>query len=318
MAHRIVCARRVPPRVAARMRAEFDAVLHDDRDLTHAEALAALADHQAEALFFHSGFRLDAATIAALPASVRVAATASVGFDHVDVAAAQSRGLVVTNTPEVLTGCTADMAFCLLLAAARRLPAFERLMRADAWAPRAMGEGLGVRVWGKTLGIIGMGRIGKAMARRARGFDMTVLYTDFYEMPGVDATFVPDLTALLPRCDFVSLHVPLTPQTHHMIDAAALALLPRSAVLVNAARGGVVEEAALRAALASGHLFAAGLDVFEGEPRFDPGWMDMPQAVLTPHVASGTFETRDAMGFRALDNIAAVLAGRPAIDPLWS
>ncbi len=316
MKHRLVCARRVPPRVAARMRAEFDAVLHD-RDLTHAEALAALADHQAEALFFHSGFRMDAATIAALPASVRVAATASVGFDHVDVAAASSRGLMVTNTPEVLTGCTADMAFCLLLAAARRLGAFERLMRDDAWKPRAMGEGLGVRVWGKTLGIIGMGRIGKAMARRARGFDMNVLYNDLAEMPGQDAAFVPDLAAMLPRCDFLTLHVPLAPDTRHMIDAAALALLPKGAVVVNASRGGVVDEAALRDALACGHIFAAGLDVFEGEPRFDPAWIGLPQAVLTPHVASGTFETRDAMGFRALDNIAAVLAGRPAIDPLW-
>ncbi|WP_431284686.1 2-hydroxyacid dehydrogenase [Humitalea sp. 24SJ18S-53] len=318
MKHRLVCARRVPPKVAARMRAEFDAVLQDDRDLTHAEALAALADHKAEALFFHSGFKLDAATIAALPASVRVAATASVGFDHVDLAAAQARGLMVTNTPEVLTGCTADMAFCLLLAAARRLGVFERMIRADAWTPRAMGEGLGVRVWGKTLGIVGMGRIGKAMARRARGFDMNVIYHDLMEMPGEDAEYAPSLAAMLPRCDFLTLHVPLTPQTHHMIDAAALALLPQGAVVVNAARGGVVDEAALRAALASGHIFAAGLDVFEGEPRFDAAWIDRPESVLTPHVASGTFETRDAMGFRALDNIAAVLAGRPAIDPLWS
>ncbi|PZW40051.1 lactate dehydrogenase-like 2-hydroxyacid dehydrogenase [Humitalea rosea] len=318
MKHKLVCVRRLPPNVAARVRSEFDAVLDDARDPTLPEALALMAEHKADALLFSSGFRLTAETIAALPPSVKVAATASVGFDHVDLAAARARGLVVTNTPEVLTGCTADMAFTLLLAAARRLGENERLMRNDAWVPRGMGDGLGVRVWGKTLGIVGMGRIGRAMARRARGFDMNVIYTDLTRIAGEEALFVPTLAEMLPLCDFLTLHVPLTPQTTNMIDAAALALLPPRAVVVNASRGGVVDEAALMAALASGKVFAAGLDVFATEPRFDARWIDVPNAILTPHTASGTIETRDAMGFRALDNIAAVLAGQPAIDPLWS
>ncbi|WP_198367999.1 D-glycerate dehydrogenase [Roseomonas sp. KE0001] len=319
--HRLVCVRRLPPAVAARARAEYDAVLFDDRDIGREESLELLAGRGAEALLFSSGFALDAAYIAAMPDSVRVAATCSVGFDHVDVAAAKARGLVVTNTPDVLTGCTADLAFSLLLAAARRLPEADRMMRQDAWGPRSMGDFLGTRVWGKTLGIIGMGRIGRAVARRARGFDMRVLYHDVAPLPPAleeGAHHVPDLAELLRRSQFVSLHCPLLPSTRHLLNRETLALLPPGAIVVNAARGGLIEEAALIEALREGRLAAAGLDVFEGEPRFDRRFIDLPNVALAPHIGSGTVETRDAMGFRCLDNIAAVLAGHPAIDPLWS
>ncbi|EFH10234.1 2-hydroxyacid dehydrogenase [Pseudoroseomonas cervicalis] len=318
---RLVSVRRLPPAIAARIRQEYDAIQAEAHDLTQEQALAALRQSGAQALLVSSSFRMDAAFIAALPPEVRIAATCSVGFDHVDVAAAQARGLIVTNTPDVLTGCTADLAFALLLAAARRLPEADRVLREDRWGPRGMGDFLGVRVWGKTLGIIGMGRIGRAVARRARGFDMRVLYHDVAALPPAleeGAHHVAQLEEMLPRCDMVSLHCPLLPATRHILNRETLALLPRGAVVVNAARGGLVEEDALIAALQSGQLAAAGLDVFEGEPRFDKRLAGLPNVALAPHIGSGTVETRDAMGHRSLDNIAAVLAGRPPLDPIWS
>lgn len=319
---RLVVVRRVPAAVAARIRAEFDAVYHDDRDLDREEALRAIEEHRAEALFFSSGFALDAPYLARLPDHLKVAATCSVGFDHVDVAACRARGLIVTNTPDVLTGCTADLTFSLILCAARRLGEHERTMRAYAWGPRGMGDGLGTRVWGKTLGIIGMGRIGQAVADRARGgFGMRILYHDAQRLPDQverGAEFFADLRAMLPRCDFVSLHCPLTPQTRNVLNRETLSLLPRGAIVVNAARGGLIEEEALMELLRTGHIAAAGLDVFDREPGFDRRWTEVPNAFLTPHVGSATTETRDAMGFRALDNIAAVLSGGRAIDPLWT
>ncbi|MDQ1078905.1 D-glycerate dehydrogenase [Pseudoroseomonas cervicalis] len=318
---RLVSVRRLPPSIAARIRQEFDAIQAEEHDLTHEEALAALRQSGAAALLVSSSFRMEAGFIAALPPGVRIAATCSVGFDHVDVAAARARGLIVTNTPDVLTGCTADLAFALLLAAARRLPEADRVLREDRWGPRGMGDFLGVRVWGKTLGIIGMGRIGRAVARRARGFDMRVLYHDVAALPPAleeGAHHVADLGEMLARCDMVSLHCPLLPSTRHILNRDTLALLPRGAVVVNAARGGLIEEEALIAALQSGQLAAAGLDVFEGEPRFDRRLAALPNVALAPHIGSGTVETRDAMGHRSLDNIAAVLAGRPPLDPIWS
>lgn len=317
---RLVSVRRLPPAVTARAKREYEAVVAEERDISRDESLALLREHEAEALLFSSSFKLDAEYIAAIPDHVRVAATCSVGFDHVDVEAARARGLLVTNTPDVLTGCTADLAFSLMLAAARRLPEADRIVRQDAWGPRSMGDFLGTRVWGKTLGIIGMGRIGQAVARRARGFDMRVLYHDVAAVPPAlegGAHFVPDLREMLRHCQFLSLHCPLTPTTRHLLNRDTIALLPRGAVVVNAARGGLIEEEALITALAEGHLAAAGLDVFEGEPRFDRRFIDLPNVALAPHIGSGTVETRDAMGFRALDNIAAVLSGLPPIDPVW-
>ncbi|WP_159998867.1 D-glycerate dehydrogenase [Roseomonas sp. 18066] len=318
---RVVSVRRMPPAVAARLDRDFAGAFAIDRDIDREESLALLEEHKAEALLFSSGFKLDAGFIEKLPARVKVAATCSVGFDHVDVAAAKSRGLVVTNTPDVLTGCTADLAFSLLLSAARRLPEADQMLRQDAWGPRAMGDFLGVRVWGQTIGIIGMGRIGRAVARRARGFDMRVLYHDAAQLPPAleeGGHYVADLDAMLGQCQFVSLHCPYSPATRHILNERTLGLLPPGAVVVNAARGGLIDEEALIDGLKSGRIAAAGLDVFEGEPRFDRRFIDLPNVALAPHIGSATVETRDAMGHRSLDNIAAVLSGRPAIDPLWS
>jgi len=321
MKSRLVVAALLPRDVVERARQEFDAlVVEGGDDMTAPEAVDAAARHRAEAILFTNTLPLSADVIAMLPPSVRVGATSSVGFDHIDVAAARARGLVVTNTPGVLTECTADHAFMMLLAAARRASEYDRIMR-KGWRFRiGQGDLLGVRVTGKTLGILGMGRIGQAMAKRARGFDMQVVYHGRNRLPPDQeqgARYFADFHAMLPECDFLSLHAPATPATDKIIDARALASLPRGAVLVNVSRGGLVDEDALFHALSSGHLFAAGLDVFRSEPHYDLRFADLENVILSPHVGSASIETRNAMGFRALDNIAAVLLGKHPIDPLW-
>lgn len=318
--HRLVVARPVPDAVSERARTEFDAVLSEERDRTPDEVIDALAQHQADALFLSSNLKLDRDLIARLPESVRVAATCSVGFDHIDVEAARERGLVVTNTPEVLTDCTADLAFMLILNACRRAWEHAEIMRGGWRRSFGMRDMLGTRATGKSLGIVGFGRIGRAVAKRARGFDMPVLYTDMRRAPPEleqGAEFVPSLRELLPRAQIVSLHAPGGATTDRLMNAETIALMPRGAILVNAARGTLIDEDALIEALRSGQLGAAGLDVFRREPDFDRRLAELPNVFLTPHMGSATVETRNAMGFRALDNIAAVLAGRPAIDPLW-
>jgi lactate dehydrogenase-like 2-hydroxyacid dehydrogenase len=321
MKPRLVLGALMPTDVIARARADYDALVTEGPgDMTAPQMVQAATEHRADAIMFVNTLPLDAAAIAALPATVRVGATSSVGFDHIDVAAARARGIMVTNTPDVLTECTADHAMLLMLAAARRGYEYERIMR-QGWGYRiGQGDLLGVRVTGKTLGIFGMGRIGRAMAQRARGFGMRVLYHSRTRLPPElegDAEYVADFYAMLPRSDVLSLHAPATPETDKIIDARALALLPDRAILVNVGRGGLVDEDALYDALTSGKLFAAGLDVFRVEPDFDQRFAKLDNVFLTPHIGSATRETRNAMGFRALDNIAAVLAGQPAIDPLW-
>jgi lactate dehydrogenase-like 2-hydroxyacid dehydrogenase len=227
--------------------------------------------------------------------------------------------LTVTNTPEVLTDATADLAFMLILCASRRAGEYHAIMQAG-WRERlGLNHMLGTQVSGKTLGIIGMGRIGRAVARRARGFGMTVLYHDVVQMsPELEqgAAFYRDLREMLPKCQILTLHAPGDSTSSAIMDRETIALLPRGAVLVNAARGNLVDEDALIDALTSGHLFAAGLDVFCREPDYDLRFRDLKNVFLTPHAGSATVETRNAMGFRALDNIAAVLAGREPIDPV--
>ena len=319
--HRLVVARPVPHAVTARAQEEFDAHVFDKRDGGADEVLAALEEQQAEGLFFSSNLKLNADVIAALPKRVKVAATCSVGFDHIDVAAAKARGLVVTNTPEVLTDCTADLAFMLLLCACRRAWENVAIMKEGWRRSFGMHEMLGMQASGKTLGIVGFGRIGRAVAQRGRGFNMKILYTDVARAaPELEqgAEFVPSLKEMLPSCQILSLHAPGGAGTDKLMNAETIGLLPKGAVLVNAARGTLVDEDALIAALQSGQLFAAGLDVYRKEPDFDTRLAEQPNVFLMPHMGSATLETRNAMGFRALDNIAAVLDGRPAIDPLWS
>ncbi len=320
MKHRLVVTRHMPADVQARIAAEFDAPFPGDRDLDAAATLQALAATQAEALMTSSHLKLDAALIGRLPARLRIAATTSAGYEHIDVGAARARGLIVTNTPDVLTDCTADLTMLLILAACRRAHEYGAIMRAGWRRGYGLGEMLGVRVSGRTLGIVGMGRIGRAVAQRARGFGMTILYSQPRRLPPAleaGAAYYADLHAMLPHCQVLSLNAPGGPETAGMMDAAAFAALPDGAVFVNASRGSLVDEDALLAALDSGHLFAAGLDVFRTEPAFDERLAARPNVFLTPHMGSATLESRNAMGFRALDNIAAVLDGRPPLDPLW-
>jgi lactate dehydrogenase-like 2-hydroxyacid dehydrogenase len=318
---RIVLVSPVPDAVAERARAEFGAVLSQDRNMTAEEMLASLRNHPVEGVFLTSRMRLEAATVEALPDTVRIVATCSVGYDHIDLAACAARGVTVTNTPEVLTAATADLTFMLLLCACRRAADYHSIMKAG-WGERfGLNHLLGVQVSGKALGIIGMGRIGRAVAQRARGFDMRVLYHDVYRLPAEleqGAEFYQDLRQMLPRCNIVSLHAPGGTGTGAIMSRETIALLPRGAVLVNAARGDLVDEDALVDALTSGQLFAAGLDVFRSEPNYDLRLRNLSNVFMTPHMGSATIETRTAMGFRALDNIAAVLGGRPPIDPVTS
>jgi len=319
MKPRIVAACRVTGAVAERARALFDP-LFSDGDMNAEQAIAAVADHEAEGLLFTSSTKLTADAIGRLAPSLRIAATVSVGFDHVDVAAAQKRGLATTNTPDVLTNGTADLTMLLILAACRRAAEYLAIMR-DGWRRRyAQDEMLGIEVTGKRLGIVGMGRIGRAVAQRARAFDMEIHYSNRSRLPPElekGAIYHPTIDDMLPSVDVLTLHAPGGAANDKLINAARIARLPRGAVLVNASRGVLLDEDALIDALKSGQLAAAGLDVFRSEPDYDLRLRDLPNIFLTPHMGSATLETRNAMGNRALDNVEAVLSGRPPIDPLW-
>lgn len=314
----ILVARPVPQAVVDYAHAHFDALISEQTMGTE-QALEKANELQVSGIVFGGHLKLPAEAIARLPDSVKVLSSTSVGFDHINVEAARQRGIVVTNAPSAITDCTADLAFMLLLCASRRAHEYEKLVR-DGWK-RNLGfdEMAGVRVSGKTLGIYGMGRIGRAVAQRARGFDMRVLYHDVQRLPAEleqGATYYETLEAMLPHCDALTLHAPATPQTVGIINAERLALLPRGAVFVNAARGVLVNEDDLVAALESGHIRAAGLDVFQREPDPDPRLVALPNTFLTPHIGGATEETRTGLGLRALENAREVLSGRPALDPL--
>ena len=258
--------------------------------------------------------RIDAEVMDAAE-GLRVISNYAVGYNNIDVAAATERGIYVTNTPGILTDTTADAAFALLMAAARRIPEADRHIRArgwiHAWGPRMF---IGTDVHGKTLGILGMGRIGSAIAKRAKGFDMKVIYHDLYRREDLEEELGIDYKSrdeVLREADFVSLHVPLTPETHHMIGAGELAAMKETAILINTSRGPVVDEEALYEALRDGAIAGAGLDVFEVEP-INPGspLLDLDNIVLTPHLASGSVETRTKMATTAALNLVSVLQGK--------
>ena len=262
---------------------------------------------------------IDAEFMDAAGDGLRVIANMAVGYDNVDVEAAKERGIAVTNTPGVLDETTADTTFMLLLAAARRLGESERTLRAgnwEWWGPKLF---VGVDVWGKKLGIVGMGRIGQAVARRGKGFGMEILYHNRSRKEDaekeLDARHV-ELDELLVTADFVSIHTPLTDETQHLIGARELDKMKATAVLVNTSRGPVVDEEALADALADGHIFAVGLDVYENEPRVHPKLLELENAVLAPHIGSGSAETRDRMAVLAAENIVAVLSGEEPKTPV--
>jgi glyoxylate reductase len=276
-----------------------------DEALSHDELIAAVGT--VEGLVCLLTDRIDGTVIAAAP-SLRVVGNVAVGYDNIDLAAAHRAGVAVCNTPGILDETTADLAWALILAASRLLSEAERDLRAGRWPGWGIGQYLGRDVHGATLAVIGFGRIGRAVARRAAGFGMHVLHTSTRDTgePG----FVADLDALLASADIVTLHVPLTPATRHLLDARRLGLLKESAVVVNTSRGPVVDEEALATALEAGHLFAAGLDVYEGEPSVHPRLLNAPRTVLLPHIGSATVATRTRMAQMAASGVAAVLAGQ--------
>ena len=308
----VVVGRKLPPKVEARLARDYRPKLNpDDRLYTGAELAELLAD--ADAILPCHTERLDAAAIARLPVSVRIIANFSVGVDHCDLAAAKERGIVVTNTPDVLSDATAEIAVLLMLGAARRAGEGERLIRAGAWKTWSPAFMVGTQLTGKRLGIVGMGRVGKTVARRAAGLGLEVHYHNRRRLaPEAEAgaTYHERLEDLLAVSQVLSLHCPAGPETADLLDAERIALLPDGAIVVNTARGAIVDEDALIAALRSGKLAAAGLDVYKNEPDIHPGFAALDNVFLLPHVGSATKETRDAMGFRALDNLDAFFAGR--------
>ena len=263
--------------------------------------------------------QMDAEFMDAAGDDLKVIANMAVGYDNVDLEAANERGVVVTNTPGVLTETTADTAFMLLLAAARRLGEGERIVRAgewEAWGPKMI---LGPDVWGKKLGILGFGEIGQALARRAKGFGMELIYWNRSRKEEaekeLEARYL-ELGELLETCDFLSIHAPLTEETTHLIGAPELEKMKTEAVLVNTSRGPLVDEDALADALEEGRIFAAGLDVYEEEPKVHPKLLELENVVLAPHIGSASFETRDRMAATAGEDLRAVLRGEQPTNPV--
>jgi len=272
-----------------------------------------------DGLICHIISSIDDEVLAAAP-TVKVVANVAVGYNNIDVAAAHRRGVVVTNTPDVLTETTADFAWALLMATARRVVEADRFARSGQWHRWQWDLLWGADVYGKTLGLVGFGRIGRAVARRALGFNMRVLYQDAVR---ADAAVERDLSvsrkeleAVLREADFVSLHTPFLPETHHLMNERTLRLMKKSAILVNASRGPVVDEAALVRALQEGWIAGAGLDVFEEEPMIHPGLIPLTNVVLAPHIASASSDTRVAMAMLAVRNCLAVLEGKPPLTPV--
>jgi glyoxylate reductase len=257
--------------------------------------------------------------IAKLPASVKIIATFSVGHEHVDIAAARRRNIAITNTPDVLTNATADLAFLLLLGAARGAYWGERMVREDRWDSWSPTAPLGLDVSGKRLGIFGMGRIGQAVAKRAKAFDMELHYHSRRPVApdlAQGARFHAALDQMLPYCDFLSINCASTPETRGLVNDRLIGKLPDGAIIVNSARGDIIDDDALIAALKSRKLAAAGLDVFRNEPKIDPRFRSLDNVFLLPHLGSATLGTRIAMGMRAADNLDAFFAGRKPADLL--
>jgi glyoxylate reductase len=314
----VVVTRPVPEKALEMLRARADVIVGPgDPPLPTAEEVASLV-RDAEIIYTLPANPLTGSAIRGAP-KLRMIATMGTGYDNIDLAAARLRKIPVTFAPGILDETTADGLFALLLATARRLPEAERFLRAGkyrGWTPFLF---LGVDVYEATLGIVGMGRIGRAMAKRAMGFRMKILYTDATRNEAAEkefgARFVP-LDELLAQSDFVTLHVPLLPETRHLIDARRLAQMKRTAILINGARGPIVDERALAEALRDGVIAGAGLDVFEGEPKVEPLLLERENAVLVPHIASASERTRVRMAVRAAENILAFLDGKPLLDPV--
>lgn len=316
---KVIVTRRWPEVVETRLKEFFDAELNDcDQPMTADQLKRALSS--ADAVLPTITDLLTADVLNVEPLRARVLGNFGVGFNHIDIDTAKVRGLTVTNTPEVLTDCTADIAMTLMLMVARRAGEGERHVRSGEWSGWRPTHMLGTKITGKTLGLIGFGRIARAMAKKAhQGFDMPIIFFD-PSPPSADicrslgARPYPSIEAVLREADFVALHCPGGKETHHLIDAARLAMMKPGAFLINSARGDVVDNAALIQALKNRTIAGAGLDVFEGEPNLNPGFLALENAVLLPHQGSATEETRVAMGMRVIENITAFFAGETPRD----
>jgi lactate dehydrogenase-like 2-hydroxyacid dehydrogenase len=310
----LVVTSRYPREVEDRIDRDYNARLNPNQFPFGRQSLLSAAAG-ADALFITPADRLDSGFFQNISPTVKIIATYSVGFEHIDLEAAARRKIPVAYTPGVNSEATADIAMLLLLGASRRAYEAQELVRTGAWRPLSPDMLLGWQVGGKVLGILGMGRVGQAVARRARGFGMKIHYSNASELSkeiAGDAVYHENPSDLLRASQFLSLHAPETPQTRHFLNSKAISLLPPGAVVVNTARGGLVVDEDLIAALKSGRVAAAGLDVFEGEPKLHPEYVSLKNTFLLPHIGSATIETRTAMGMLALDNVDAVLNGRPA------
>ncbi len=313
---KLFVTRKLTQDVEDRIASAYEPVFNEDDHIMSPEELVQNAQG-CDGMLVTATERNDASLIAALPASVRIIATYSVGYDHVDIAAAESRGIAVTNTPDVLTDATADIALLLMLGAARGADWGERMVREGTWTSWAPTYPLGHDVTGRKLGILGMGRIGQAVAKRARGFDMQIHYHKRSRLPEdleQGAVFHDTLEGMLGQSEFLSINCASTAETRGLINADTIGMMPDGAVLVNTARGDIVDDDALIAAIESGKLAAAGLDVFTGEPAIDERYRTLKNTFLLPHIGSATLGTRSAMGMRAVDNLDAFFAGKTPGD----
>jgi lactate dehydrogenase-like 2-hydroxyacid dehydrogenase len=310
----LVVTTRYAKEVEDRIDRDYNARRNPDRFPFNQQQLLSAAEG-ADAMFITPVDRLDSEFFQSVSPTVKIIATYSVGFEHIDLEAAARRNISVAYTPGANSEATADIAMLLLLGASRRAYEAQELVRTGAWKPLSPDMLLGWQVGGKVLGILGMGHVGQAVARRARGFGMKIHYYDTSQLTAEiagDAVYHQDPSDLLRVSQFLSLHAPETPQTRHFLNSKAISLLPPGAIVVNAARGGLVVDDDLIAALKSGRVAAAGLDVFEGEPKLHPEYVSLNNTFLLPHIGSATIETRTAMGMLALDNVEAVLNGRSA------
>jgi glyoxylate reductase len=304
---RVVVTRKLPDAVEQRMVELFDTVLHPVEEGIDRAALVAAVQH-CDVLVPSVTDTIDAELIAAAGERLKLIANFGAGVNHIDLRAARARGIVVTNTPGVLTEDTADMTMALILTVPRRLAEGEKLVRSGQWKGWSPGGMLGHRIGGKKLGIVGMGRIGQAVARRARAFGLSIHYHNRYRLPEaveveLSATFHADLDAMLGAIDILTIHTPLNDQSRDLIDARRIGLLGQHVYLINASRGGIVDEEALIDALEAGRLAGAGLDVWQFEPQIDPRLLALPNVVMTPHMGSATFEGRQATGEKVIANI---------------
>jgi glyoxylate reductase len=310
---KVIVTRKLPEAVEARLTDRFEVELNsDDRPFTRERLRDSMS--RCDVLAATVPDRIDGELIAQAGERLGLIANFGVGTDNIDLAAARRRGIKVTNTPNCLTEDTADLVLALILMAPRRLGEGERILRAGRWSGWGPTDQLGRSLTGKALGIVGMGRIGRAVARRARALGMSIHYHNRRPAEEEEARYWPDLDAMLPAMDVVSLNAPYGAETHHLIDRRRLGLIRPDAWLINAARGGLVEQEALIEALASGRIAGAGLDVYPNEPEVDPRLLGLPNLVLLPHLGSATLETRTAMGEKVFANILALAEGRELPD----